>query len=312
MDRHIGRMTPRGARLITTLLAALAATPAAANAAYPGANGKIAFATSRGIAVAGPDGRGFRRLSSGRDLSPAWSADGRRIAFERRTRRGGSDIWVMDANGSHERRVTGTAGAERHPTWSPDGTRLAYGAASGIYMVASSGGPSSFVVAGANPAWSPDGARIAYTSDAVADGDYPMGPHGGVWTVAPDGSGAQRIRMTTYAADPDWSPDGARVALDLTVNEGSVAWMASDGSGPEHMFGGSAPNSLAGFPGWSPDGRYIAFARASYPPASTHGNYSIGIENVATGKTRYVRVKGVRTIQTPDWQPVAPGSGKRR
>jgi Tol biopolymer transport system component len=312
MDGHIERMTSRGARLIATLLAAMAAAPGVADAAYPGANGKIAFATENGIAVVGPDGRGFQRLSTGNDRSPAWSADGRRIAFERRTRGGGSDVWVMDAGGAHQRRVTRTPGAERHPTWSPDGTRIAYGAASGIYVTAASGGPATFVVDGANPSWSPDGSRIAYTSEAVVDGDYPMGPHGGVWTVAPDGGGAQRVRMTAYAADPDWSPDATRIALDLTVNEGSVAWMAADGSGDEHIFGASAPDSLAGYPGWSPDGRYIAFARATYAPESTHGSYSIGIENVATGTARYVRVKGARTIGTPDWQPATPGSGKRR
>jgi len=81
------------------------------------------------------DGSGQRRLTSTavRELSPAWSPDGRRIAFDRRLgRRGGQgnnpgtatsyEIDVMNADGSGQRRLA--PGAE--PLWSPDGKQIAF------------------------------------------------------------------------------------------------------------------------------------------------------------------------------------------
>jgi len=69
------------------------------------------------------------RLTSAPDgaVDPAWSPDGKQIAFTRRTADGSSDIWVMNADGTGQRRI-GAATAEREidPSWSPDGTWIAY------------------------------------------------------------------------------------------------------------------------------------------------------------------------------------------
>ena len=71
-----------------------------------------------------PNGRRLRRLTrDGSSLLPSWSPDGRRIAFQRFPPRGGREVWVMDADGTHERRIA--RGGE--PTWSPDGRMIAFG-----------------------------------------------------------------------------------------------------------------------------------------------------------------------------------------
>jgi Tol biopolymer transport system component len=63
------------------------------------------------------DGTARRRLTHGdEDLAPAWSPDGQRIAFERRY-----DVWLVDTDGSNERRALSGA---RAPTWAPDGPLL--------------------------------------------------------------------------------------------------------------------------------------------------------------------------------------------
>ena len=84
---------------------------------------------------------------SGRDADPAWSPDGKRIAFRRSTINSGFDVYVMNANGSNVQRLVGGPATEEKPAWSPDGLRLLTvsdrtdpGRAQGLYMVDSSGG----------------------------------------------------------------------------------------------------------------------------------------------------------------------------
>jgi Tol biopolymer transport system component len=59
-------------------------------------------------------------------LSPQWSPDGTRIVFESRRDSGDSEIYVMNADGSGQTRLTTSPGVDRQPTWSPDGTMIAF------------------------------------------------------------------------------------------------------------------------------------------------------------------------------------------
>ena len=77
-----------------------------AHAAFPGANGKIAFASERDgnreIYVMNPDGSGLTRLTNNRPSArrePAWSPHGNKIAFSS-ARDGGREIYVMNADGT--------------------------------------------------------------------------------------------------------------------------------------------------------------------------------------------------------------------
>ncbi len=122
------RLLPRRASLaaVTALatVAFVAGLAGPAWATFPGDNGKIAFVTqgqptsTQVIAVVNPNGSGQVTLTSGHnDSFPAWSPDGRRIAFTR-----GGSVAVMNADGSNQ--VVLTAGGE--PGWSPDGRRIAF------------------------------------------------------------------------------------------------------------------------------------------------------------------------------------------
>ena len=57
---------------------------------------------------------------------PAWSPDGRRIAFERDGDHPSAEIYVMNANGTHQHRLTGNPSVNGPPAWSPDGQRIAF------------------------------------------------------------------------------------------------------------------------------------------------------------------------------------------
>jgi TolB protein len=91
------------------------------------------------IAVAGVDGSARRRLTDdpGEDASPVWSPDGARIAFVSDRDRNGEclfhdcvgnagELYVMDADGTDQRRLTTTAATESSPSWSPDGRRIVF------------------------------------------------------------------------------------------------------------------------------------------------------------------------------------------
>ena len=75
------------------------------------------------------DGTNVRRLTRTRkeieDFFPAWSPDGRRIAFVS-DRTGSRDIYVMDRNGRALRRLTRAPGEDRWPAWAPHGQRIAF------------------------------------------------------------------------------------------------------------------------------------------------------------------------------------------
>ena len=79
-----------------------------------------------GLFLINPDGTGLTRLTSGPDIEPAWSVNGR-IAFVRGQTVDGvyrRDIYTMSATGGDVRALTGSAGSNTHPTWSADGTRI--------------------------------------------------------------------------------------------------------------------------------------------------------------------------------------------
>ena len=113
----------------TTLLALSTMSPAGAT--YEGQEGRIAFgafeATDRtqgDIWSVRPDGSALRQLTDapGLDICPAYSADGKHIAFCS-NRTGSYEIWVMDANGKDERQLTELGTRSTFPDFSPDGSR---------------------------------------------------------------------------------------------------------------------------------------------------------------------------------------------
>ena len=99
----------------------LAMVPGSASAAYPGENGKIAFARSGDIWVANPDGSDATNLTPGTPQfqdNPVFSPDGTKIAYTI-----ASSLSVMDADGANQQPLA--TGVWRTPAWSPSGDRIA-------------------------------------------------------------------------------------------------------------------------------------------------------------------------------------------
>ena len=144
----------------------------------------------------------------GSNVTPAWSPDGRQIAFASTRGTGSWLLWLMNADGSGVRQLTtapagGTFVADHHPSWSPDGKQIAFQRQSdgrkrvGILSLSGAGGLGFFEFDGqaGAPAWSPDGRRIAFVGDL--DGELDIF----VWPVDKAGP-VLRIRHP----GPDFSP----------------------------------------------------------------------------------------------------------
>ncbi len=231
------------------LLCPLAAAPAAV-AAFPGLNGSIAFERGGEVFVKNPgDVSGGDPLTTlGNNEDPAWSPDGTRIAFVS-DRAGPFDLYVMNADGSGQTRLTFETLDAHHPAWSPDGTRIAFDGnnPSQDIVVVNANGSGRRVVAGGDniqnsPSWTADGARIVFR-------DFSQGT--GLSSVAADGTG--RAPLIADASQPDVSPDGTRIAF---VRSGEIWTAGIDGAGaaPATNLGGSAP-------AFSPDGALIVYSR---------------------------------------------------
>lgn len=113
----------------------------------------------------------------GDNFNPVWSADGLRIAFES-TRDGQNEIYVMNADGSNQTRLTWDVDYDGMPSWSPDGEWLAFiSRRTGgyrIYILRADGsgtyGPLNEQAYSARPQWSPDGRWIFFDADASVSG----------------------------------------------------------------------------------------------------------------------------------------------
>jgi Tol biopolymer transport system component len=228
---------------------------------------RIAFVSTRDgspyiyLYLSSRDSSVVRRLTRG-DM-PAWSADGRRIAFQWWS--GGAagsgvlQVRVINVDGSGERVV---APAGSNPAWSPDGTRIVFESYpetsdGGLFAINADGSgltrllSSEFDDPGAGdglitPAFSPDGSRIAFI---LANFEKVRR----LFIMNADGSAPRAIPNSYAIEEPRWSPDGSMIAYGILGGVGSIN---ADGSGLRTYLSGAVD------PDWSPDGRSLLFGRS--------------------------------------------------
>ena len=186
--------------------------------------------------------------------NPAWSPDGSQVVFEKYLDAGGSEIFIMDADGENARQLTHSDGDAWQPDWSPDGNTIAYSCSRDeICLIDTDGTNPQSIVQGEisyyAPAWSSDGTKIAF-----------LGNEGGlvsaVYIANKDGSNLQKVAdYADWAAPPDWSPDDQWIAYGCLENDTQVCLIRPDGSGQKIL----TSEDTNGGPQWSPDGQWIAF-----------------------------------------------------
>ena len=166
------------------------------------------------------------------DNYPAYSPDGRRIAFVSQ-RSGSSEIWVCDSDGTKATQLTSFngSGAVYSPSWSPDSQNIAFtgvlkGVKDDIYSISANGGIPRRLTA--NPAedkwpyWSHDGKSIYFTSTRTGREE--------IWKMAPNGGEAVQITHNSGDA-PRESPDGKFLYYMKGWPDAVSVWKAAvDGS----------------------------------------------------------------------------------
>lgn len=220
----------------------------------------IAYSDGNGaIYTVHPDGTGSKDLSTNgiyNASAPAWSPGGARIAFDG-VSDGGSGIFVMDADGGNQLRLTTPGGNFSQPAWSPDGSRIAFNRDNAIWLMNADGTNAvQLVVSGSDPDWSPDGKRIAFSGG---------GNLNGIWTIGADGSNDARLTADNDS-EPAWSPDGTRIAFHRYYYGGwyyedthDIYVVNTDGGGLTQLTMAWSGGSV-GTPTWKGNGGTIAFS----------------------------------------------------
>ena len=228
-------------------------------------------------------------------MSPAWSADGNKLAYVS-FEGGSSSIYAQNISTGARELIAKFKGINGAPSFSPDGRRLAL-------TLSRSGNPEIYVMDLASkaltqltnhfgidtePTWSADGRTIYFTSDR---GGKPQ-----IYSVSASGGGASRVSFQgSYNASADLSPDGKKmVTAQGAGNTYRIAVMDSSLGSPRWSL--ISPGSLDESPSFAPNGAMIIYA-------AREGKRGVLYAISADARVRQRLVLADGDVREPAWGP---------
>jgi Tol biopolymer transport system component len=236
------------------------------------------------------------------DTEPAWSPDGRHLAWS--SDRGGQllDLWLRDMTTGQVRRLTSTEGSAMGAAWSPDGRRIAFLNVDGVWRRASVNVVD--VATGAvtqvhaplfgpgNPTWSRDGQRVLIAALTPYSGRFREGTNQ-ILSISTSGGDSTWFTPRSHLSidsrvgnGPVLSPDGASMAV---VYEGRLSLIPSSANGAPTGAHRRLTSDIAYMPTWTGDSKSILY----------QSNDRLRMVDVATGQSRDVALDLAYTPAAP-------------
>lgn len=246
--------------------------------------------------VTDPDGEGGQIALASPEpiISPAWSPDGKRLAYVSfETQK--AVVWVQDVASGNRRVLADFRGSNSAPAWSPDGRRLVATLSrdgnSQLYLINADGGgsPRRLTASAAidtEAVWSPDGESVYFVSDRGG------GPQ--VYRVPSGGGAVERITFQgDYNISPAISPDGRQLAY-ISRQAGAFRLMLLE-------LAGGSPLPLTDTrddesPSFAPNGRLIVYATRS-------GGGDVLMTTTLDGKIKTRLLASGADMREPAWGP---------
>lgn len=254
--------------------------------------------------------------SAGGNFYPAWSYDGKNIAFTS-ARTGQPELWLMAAGGASPTQLTFPPDSGNFiPVWSRDGSRIVFASnrtghpevwvmnADGTGQVqltttttTSTTRNGNQIIWGIHGSFSPDGQKIAYASTESGRSQ--------IWAMDADGSNPVQLTTPALASYPDanasvWSPDGTKIAFwsGFETEYGDIFVMDVDGGNRTQLtFESATPGVNSDNPAWSPDGLQIMFE------TNRSGSVETWVMNADGSNPQQLFSFGYGAGRLP-WQPV--------
>ena len=250
-----------------------------------------------------PSGLDYISSSFNLYAAPAPQVGAAKIAFAS-NRDGRVQIYLMNADGSGQVRLTKGDANDDLPRWSPNGLKILFqsdrddsvNGYNDIYLINPDGtGPTRLTTSPNDdcaPSWSPDGSKIVFQS--LRDGQRHQ-----IYSMNADGTNQVSLGASTgNDRQPAWSPNGTKIAFASDRDhEGfaSVYVMNSNGSSPQRLTF-SADGVTDEQPAWSRGGSKIAFV------STRDGDKEIYVMNAdGSGQTRLTNDLG--NDDSPFWSP---------